>query len=238
MKLLYYFAILLLPLGTLPKERISGRYICSDGSSITISGDSLVFSPGIIFSDKNSVIPPSICSIHKLAKNTYTIVSRNRSNIIKDYHISYGKHFSSEWEEERSLFSIQPTSLDSMSVCFQIPVDFPLKIEIHDLPIDTSLVFLYSSNNKCFKIHKKSLQNRLTFSFAPERIQQQEYTGQYLGIVEAFMTCIISGSPNEITISIPELNSAFFEQYYFDNDIIFIKHKCILWRNRSFIRTE
>lgn len=212
------------------KDHVERHYFCSDGSSITISGDSLLFYPSDVVN--NRVIPPSICSIKKIQGPFYVISSviDPFPNIIHDYSITtstFGSNGRDSAEEDKCL-----------QITFHMPYDSSLRISVETLSGDESYSFIYNKKNNSISVPKDSLGGRLHIRLSPERIHAQDQNGKYYGIVEAILDSLFLGNPQEVHITIPELDSSYFEQHLIVDEIISIKKNYVLWRGKTFILTK
>lgn len=212
------------------KDPIKRHYFCSDGSSITISGDTLLFYPSDFVN--NRIIPPSICSIKKIQGPFFLISSifDPFPNIIHDYSITtstFGNNRQDSAEED-----------DCLRISFHMPYDSSLRISIESLSGDESYSFIFNKNINSISVPKDSLGGRLHIRLSPERIQAQDQNGKYYGIVEAFLDSLFLGDPQEVHITIPELDSLYFERYLIVDEIISIKRNNVLWRGKTYIMTK
>ena len=187
-------------------------------TSISISGDTLiVFPPG--------ELPPSICSLRKVSGNVYEI-----SLISAPFPANL---LPSQYE-----ISLKAPSApdDSIRIAFHLPYESSLIIEISSLPEDAGMKFIYNNENNSILFPRDRFGGGLHISFSPEDIEPQDYAGRYYGIVKAYLDCVINQNYSEVHISIPELDTAFFERYQIYNELLIIRENSIYWRGTPFYR--
>ncbi len=96
--------------------------------------------------------------------------------------------------------------------------------------------FIYNNENNSILFPRDRFGGGLHISFSPEDIEPQDYAGRYYGIVKAYLDCVINQNYSEVHISIPELDTAFFERYQIHNELLIIRENSIYWRGTPFYR--
>ena len=235
MRHVIYLLLVLVPVSLYSQRRTEGHYYSPDGSSLFISNDTVRFYPSDLISINQKT--PSIGHIRKVSNNLYEVAPFYTSNMLTEFSISYGKtDESSVWDGQRYVLALNHKDTETIKIVFDIPYDKPLIVKC--LSLETDDVYVISKNNNTICIPKDSYVGGFSFSFTPQNIHGQIGTGRFFGRVEAFLDCVVLGKPDVIHISIPELNSAFFEDYQIDNGFILIKKNSLIWIGKAFYRTD
>ena len=228
---LYVLVLLLFPVSLFSQTRINGWYYCSDGSSLYVAGETLTFYPSNLLSTTPQ--HPSVCSIARVSNTVYEIIPAFTTNVLTDYTVSYNKQTKStieDWTKDELIQ--QETGVDYLTVSFEIPYDKPLRIicSAHT----QSYEFIYSAENHKLRIPKDSFAGGLFITFSPTIIKGEVLTGLYHGRVEAQMDVVINGNPDNVSISIPCLDTSYFESYQIESGFLLKKKNNLIWQGQSY----
>ena len=169
----------------------------------------------------------AVCSISQVSDEFYLISSEKPETVVQNNMIVSQQLDNTINEGKRISFDIP---VKHMSLKFHVSLGNDYFAESID----------FDYNHRPCSIIIPDTTERIYFGFDTDFSNVMEhphgYTFQGILSVKPSISCIINPNMNDITISIPNLDDAFFQRYYVQQEYIRICHDTLSWRGVDFIR--